>query len=231
MKISTYDKLVWEAFILIILFFIYGVLIGILFETKSTTNTLLAFSAILIPAFTYSFRKYFDNITSRYLALKGEYDVSLMLNEMWPPVRSIHDLVIDENIGEIDHVVVAKNGIWVIDSKCVNGDISVKNGVLEEDGRLFPKDVLQRSYLKAVALRDSLYSRGVTEAPVRPAIIFSGRYSLSKYWFDPINRVYVVNSSNLQKLVTNSRLDDCLSPAEIEKIVNYFNRFKKSKKG
>jgi hypothetical protein len=231
MKISNFDKLALEAFVLILLFFTYGVLIGILAQTKTTANTLIIFSAILIPAFTYLFRRIADALQDRYLGLKSEYNVSIILNELGPEgVRSVHDLVVDEKRGNIDHIAVAKNGVWVITSRYFDGEISLKEGLLYKDGRLFPKNILEEAFTEASALHDTFYRYDVTDAPVRPVLIFSGRYSLAKFWFDPINRVYVVSNTGLSKLITNSKFEDCLTEDQVEKIVKYLNRFKKVKK-
>jgi hypothetical protein len=220
MKLSNEEKLGMDAIVLILLLYSYGFVVGAMFVTKNHSYLALSICAILIPAFIYSFRKIAEAIIHRFQGLKGEFKVSVVLRELWPEgVRSIDDIVIDPKRGNVDHVAVAKTGVWVIETKYIGGEITLKNGLLAKNGKVFPKNYLQQAYAEASAVHEYLTRHDVKSVPVRPVLVFAGEYSKVRFGFTPIDGVFVVGCLGLHRLIDDPKFGNNLSKVEIEMII------------
>ncbi len=107
----------------------------------------------------------------------GEYLMSRTLHEKLPAGTFVFDdRAVPHSNANIDHVVVARTGVWIIDSKRWKGLIQVKSdgGILNSTQRLFidgrDESVLtEKIYSQVIPVANVL---GDPSIPISPALVF-----------------------------------------------------------
>jgi hypothetical protein len=107
----------------------------------------------------------------------GEYLMAKALHEKLPPGTAVlNDRAVPHSQANIDHIVVAPTGVWIIDSKHWKGLIQVKNigGLLGWDQRLFVdghdrSSQTEKIYSQVIPVANALADPSI---PIRPALVF-----------------------------------------------------------
>ncbi|MFA5935461.1 MAG: nuclease-related domain-containing protein [Patescibacteria group bacterium] len=225
---SNFEKLSKALVLVIVLFCFVGFVggVGIVKVGKSIPFFFGFLSLLVVLAFWL--KKLLEEIFYRIDGLKGEYKVSTILKEMWPDgVRSVDDIVLSKGHGNIDHVAVARTGVWVIETKHISGTISLLDRVLARDGKVFSKNFLQQAFAEGKAVREYLLANGVENVPIRPMLVFSA-FSKVRFGQRPVAGVFVISSLGVRKLIMDSKYDVALSAKEIEKITGLLREYQQS---
>jgi hypothetical protein len=109
----------------------------------------------------------------------------------------LNDRSIPNSFANIDHVVVAPSGIWIIDSKLWNGRIRIKSGrgLLNPRQRLVVGDRdesgrTERIYSQVIPIANLLNDPGI---PIHPALVFiDGNWGTSTALRAVRNRPYEI---------------------------------------
>lgn len=80
--------------------------------------------------------------------------------------------------GNVDHVVVGPSGVYVIDTKAWNGDVTVYGGRLRYEGLTHDSVV---AYLAEAAAAVALLTPGVPQQQIRPVLVVSGGTGLDTH--------------------------------------------------
>ncbi|MBP9869751.1 NERD domain-containing protein [Patescibacteria group bacterium] len=221
MQLSNLDSLGRRIISVIVLFWFLGLFAGLslaFYGSYLQGVIVLASFALLYPI-----KLWIDEIGNRIEGVKGEYKVSTILKEMWPDgVRYVDTDSLDTSRGNIDHIVVAKTGVWAIETKHISGSITLRNGVLLKNGKPFPRNFLKQAYAEAASVRSLLKKRKLVDVPVYSILVFSGPYAKVRFGTEPIEGVYVVGTLGLRRLIVSSNFSNKLSTAKISEIVSSF---------
>ena len=173
--------------------------------------------------------KHLKRVAFGIKGLTGEYKVSVILDNMWyDDVRSLNNVVLKQGKGDVDHIVVAKTGIWTVETKHSNGEITFVDGQLLRNGKTLPEKYLKQPYAEMEALEGIVSRLNLPKkVSVRPILIFSGKYAKVQCGYEPVQGVIVIGSLGLRKVITDiERYGELLSAEQVEKtygvISDYF---------
>lgn len=123
---------------------------------------------------------------ARLLGELTAYDVHVLHDRRWPGTRTAN----------IDHLVIASSGVFVVDTKDWSGDVFVRDGVLWR-GQLRCDDEVEKAHRMAEAVREELVDEGLPPTQVLPVLVFNDRD------FEPVlvDGVWVVGAARLCKFI------------------------------
>lgn len=105
---------------------------------------------------------------------EGEETVARILSFLPANHTVFNDLQLDPGGPAFDHIVVAPSGIFVIETKNWQGEITFENGQVLCNGKAPSRPPLKQVREEAAALLDHLSAAGCPSAPVYPVICFVG---------------------------------------------------------
>ena len=161
-----------------------------------------------------------EQVRQERLGVEGEKAVGEMLDELKADgYHVIHDIV--EDGYNIDHVLIGPTGVYVIETKTRSkkpgrGKVSVTydgRHVLV-DGHAPDRDPLKQVQALADRVRDILRERTGMSPPIRPVVLFPGR------WVDPQPKgvaIWVLNEKALPKFVCEEPVR--VNPADVRTLV------------
>jgi hypothetical protein len=152
----------------------------------------------------------------------GELVVGAMLEEIaGPDVTVMHDRRMGRGSANIDHLVIAPSGVWVIDAKRYRGKVERRDvgGFFRDDVRLFvggrDRTKLAHEVLWQVDAVRELLGADARQTRVRPALCFvSAEWSLLAQPFD-IGGVTVAHPKALMPLITG---EATIAAAQLERV-------------
>ena len=106
-----------------------------------------------------------DNRTTQALAQLDQKAWTVVTDLEWPGGR----------YGNVDHVVVGPSGVYVIDTKPWNGDVTVYGGRLRYEGLVHDSVV---AYLTEAAAAVALLTPGVPQRQIKPVLCVAGAAGL-----------------------------------------------------
>ncbi|MBV1713471.1 MAG: NERD domain-containing protein [Desulfomicrobium sp.] len=131
---------------------------------------------------------------------KAEQAVAEALQELPDDYYVFHDL---EFPGfNIDHVVLGPNGIFLVETKSQNGNITQEHDVLLRNGRKFFKDFLKQCWSQAYSLRDHLNAERLRGLSIKPILCFSRGFVEIR---GPVRGVAVLNVGYLRPYILSQR--------------------------
>ncbi|MFC1965720.1 nuclease-related domain-containing protein [Chloroflexota bacterium] len=124
---------------------------------------------------------------------EGEKSVGEILDRLKKPgVRVFHDLAFDYNMGNIDHVILSRQGIFVIETKYVS---KRGNQSISSDGKAvfgYSKNpdsaAIKQAVRNARDLQIYLKNKTETQFPVKPIVVYPG-WLVKPYYGD----IWVLN--------------------------------------
>lgn len=153
----------------------------------------------------------------------GERRISVILDALYlDGIKHVDGLVLDPPYGNIDHLVVAPSGVWVVESKAIRLPVSLKNGVLMMGNKLFPPEYLTQVNYQMNSVGRFLRASGFVDVPVKKIIVFSQKYSKVRVGDDPIQGTYIIGSSYLSRILLKKDVKFSLSKLEIDKLYTLF---------
>lgn len=224
------DKIFQDLYTVIILIYIFGFISGLLFISGFTKFGLslyviiFLFWLLFLVVGIFICNKRIDDFIARFKGIKGEWRVSTILQQMWDSdVRHVDDVVLS-NRGNIDHIAIAKNGIWVIETKYIDGEIKKIDGILVNKGKPFKKDPIKQTMAEFYAVKRFLDRKGIKNVPIFSVLVFAGPYAKVRLGLKPINNVYIVSALGLRRLIVDSELKQKLSVSQISKLQKLFEK-------
>lgn len=209
----------------VILLWVSGLITGTALTSLYFGNhdlTQLVFGAVtflISVAVTWYFIRLIDEIDPFIKGIEGETKVDVMLGEMWPEgVRHLNCVVLKKGHGDIDHIAIAKTGVWVIETKNIDGKITMVNGCLARDGIKFEKNYLKQTFAEAKTVQECLTLNGFADVPVRPILVFVG-HSQVRFGQRLVQGIFVISSLGLRKMITDQNYGEVLTSSRVEKIM------------
>lgn len=179
------------------------------------------FRALVIPSLLgffvitfIAYKIYKKDEKSAFKGIDGEKEVANVLWSLSDDYYVFHDVVLGKN-GNIDHVVVSKNGIFTIETKAFSGRVIFNGKDLMINGKARTR-YLSQSYAEAMQLRDHLKRCCGKKFFVKPFLVFTFAFVDI---YGEARGVKVVNIKYLKKVLTMKR-NKTIAEEEVEDIVN-----------
>jgi hypothetical protein len=167
--------------------------------STSQAGVLFVLLAATLAAFTvWSGRR----LHSFLKGAEGEETVARTLSFLPANHTVFNDLQLDRGGPNFDHIVVAPAGLFVIETKNWNGDITFQNGQVLCNGHAPSRPPLKQVKEEASALLDHLSAAGCPETPVYPVICFVGNRPLGG--LANVGGVRICTETDLSNLFENS---------------------------
>ncbi len=139
--------------------------------STSQAGVLFILLAVALAVFTGWSAK---RLQSFLKGAEGEETVARILSFLPTNHTVFNDLQLDPGGPAFDHIVVSPSGIFVIETKNWNGDITFQNGQVFCNGHAPSRPPLKQVKEEAAALLKHLSASGCPAAPVYPVICFVG---------------------------------------------------------
>lgn len=155
------------------MFAIFSSAIGLISDFPTALYGLFSGLILLIISLVY-FRKYL----TWNLGAKGEETVIDELKKLGKNFHIVHDVRLPNIKGNIDHIVIGENGIFVIETKHHRGDIKYENGMWTQEkislkGKSYLGDFtdpIKQANRNAVKLRQFISEQEIFSEKFRPWI-------------------------------------------------------------
>ncbi len=213
-------------FAALVLYLSLGVLNNI--KLLFSIGGLIAFLLIVLPIITLLLliRKYFKvNAIKYYLGRKGETKVRYILSKL----PNNYVVFINAKVlppYNIDFIVLGPTGLFAIEVKSHNGQISFDGSRLLKNGKPFKeKDPLAQAMSEALALREKVCAKFCY-----PVLVFSNGGVKLRFGFNDQKSVYVLKKEFLNKFILSREksIDDNMIVSLEEKILQYVKNNDKS---
>jgi hypothetical protein len=86
----------------------------------------------------------------------------------------VHDF--NSGRGNIDHVLICTKGIFTMETKSQDGEVTFDGEKLLRNSRPYPKDFLRQAWAECFAVREILANWGVTSPAAEPVILFPNAF-------------------------------------------------------
>lgn len=159
---------------------------------------LLSLAVVLALFIRWSSRR----LRSFLRGAEGEEKVARVLSFLPAGHTVFNDLYLKENGLDVDHVVIAPSGLFVIETKTWNGEITFENGQVLCDGQPPSRSPLKQVKEAASRLNTYLSEARCPEAPVHPVLCFVD--NRLKEGLANIGGVRICTDTNLHDLFENS---------------------------
>jgi Ca2+/Na+ antiporter len=179
---------------------------------------MLLFFACLVSIYVFWSRN-LEAISERWGAgAQAEVEVARELERLHKEGFFIfHDW--DSGRGNVDHFVIGTQGVFVVETKALTGEITCENGKLFQNGRSIPKDLTRQAKGEAKTVSELIRSSAGVGAWVVPVLCFSSA-TLSCY--GSLNDVEITNLGSLNKFIMTR--DERYSPKEVKAIAHLLER-------
>ncbi len=170
----------------------------------ATPTVTLAVVLVLLLALLKSLEPLSNLFKSRgmqfYRGNTGEKEVHRILAELPDDYIVFEDVEIGTKKGNIDFVVLAPTGLFLLEVKSHSGNVDYDGYALTLRGKRFrDKNFFRQVHGQIWALKRYLQQAG--PAPyIRAAIVFSSPYASMRFGYHPIEGVYVIQKDFLEGL-------------------------------
>jgi hypothetical protein len=184
---------------------------------------ILALIAIIILFFS-SVIFLFKEFENSLAGLMAEATVSTYLETFYRDgVRCLDNIDFKNKRGDIDHVVISPTGVWTVETKSLRVKLENRK-ILERHQNLLLNKFKSRAQRHADVVKDFLSRQGYKNVPVRPILVFAGKFASVKLGYRPIGSVYVIGRQGLRDVIVDGS-ERILSESRIEDLVNLLSKY------
>ncbi len=214
-RASGLMRVLWP---LLIAIFLCGVLVGVAMPQVSIAVTGFGFllAAILLAWSAFSGLKAIDAF---FKGARGEESVALLLADLPADFHVFHD-VHGGVSGGIDHVVVGPSGVFVIETKCWAGVVTMRNSTILIDGNAPDRAPLAQANASARAIAGLIEERLGEIWECVPVVCFAS--NTFKQGLMVLDGAIICNAMALQSQIV-ARQERRLTAETIERIVKILN--------
>jgi len=137
----------------------------------------------------------------------GEMDIKFILDKL-PGFYYLSDIMLGENKGNIDLVVIGQTGIWTIEVKNQSEKVIIHDKYLDKE--------INQALAEKNSLQNFLSQNRIFFL-VTPVLVFANKKTRLNFGMRPVRDVYVIGKKWLEKLLTKPSTD-YLSPEQCQQI-------------
>ena len=198
--------------------FLCGVFVGAVLPRIAPTLAGVGFLAAAV-FLVWAARDGLKGIDSYFKGARGEETVAALLASLPADYHVFHDVACGA-AGGIDHVVVGPKGLFVIETKCWSGKVTLEGGAVFFNGRVPSRDPIGQVRASAVALAAFLTQRMDAVPACVPVVCFASNTLVSNALKQ--DGTEVCNATVLLSLITAHT--GHVSSDDIERIVKVLER-------
>jgi hypothetical protein len=162
----------------------------------------------------WAVRDGFRGIDSFFKGARGEESVAALLAALPKGFHVFHDLMCG-SAGGIDHVVVGPNGVFVVETKCWAGTVTVEDGAILADGEVPSRPPIAQARASSRALTQFLQDKLESVPVCVPVVCFASNTFKPELLM--CDDTVICNATALPTLIVAGASH--LSSDEIERIV------------
>lgn len=200
--------------------------IKISLAAQSAQQPWLYFIASLLAALCAYFEYKSFQVSDKFSqGIEGEDAVYFELQKLPKAYRVLENVVLPDEKGDIDFIIIGQNGISLVETKSHRGDFTFQNGKLQRKTSPVKKDFVKQVKRQSASLQRTLKNEFKSFFPIHPFIVFSSQYTKLKLGKKPIPETNIT-------AIKLKWLNDCiqeqrgfLSESYIEKITSHLEQF------
>lgn len=184
--------------IVLIVFPVAVVILAFRYAAPTITFVLvLLFLLLLLKGLEPLIRLFESKGLQFYRGNRGEQEVRRLLVELPDSYIVFADVEIGRDRGNIDFVVLAPSGLFLLEVKSHSGNVGYDGYTLTLDGRRFrDKNFFRQVHGQIWALKGYLQQSG--PAPyIRAVIVFSSTYASVRFGYQPIDGIFIIQKDFL----------------------------------
>jgi len=207
--------------------FLAGLVLGLLLPLRPVPGVGAGFAMVTLALVLYvAMTVYPTRVSAFFKGARGEERVASVLAGLPAGYHVFHGLdggggLFMARSGDIDHVVVGPAGLFVIETKCWQGEITCGDGVIRLDGRLPRRDPVSQVRHSARRLAEWLAARLEHVPVVRPMVCFAGRGPADGRI--ALDEVMLCDDGDLLQILTAAR-SDALTVDEVAQVAGLIER-------
>ncbi|MEI7891370.1 MAG: nuclease-related domain-containing protein [bacterium] len=209
------------AAILVYIMFLYTLYsyISINFTKTASVLSILVATAMYLPLILWIKKELGNYIRSAFnfrIGRIAEYEICDELsNNLSEDFLIFQDVKIGGKIGNIDLVVIGKNGAFALEVKSHSGKMTFNGfNLLRNDFNFREKNVLKQTMDEAVDLSNHIKNKTGKYYFIEPVLVFSSKWAFMRFGFNKIKGVHVVQKRFLNELILRS--PECLTNEDVE---------------
>lgn len=137
-----------------------------------------------------------------YRGNKGEKDVRKVLAELPETYIVFADVEIGHNKGNIDFVVLAPSGVFILEVKSYAGEIDFDGFALTINGRRFSDNNFFREVHGEIWALKQYLQQSMPSPYIHAAIVFSSPNASMNFGYNQIENIYIIQKDFLPGLFT-----------------------------
>lgn len=218
-KIAKVATLIWLVWMFVIYFLVFIQLFKNNFSFTSLFANILVFGPIYLFV-EYQFKKERSILYSFAKGIRGEQNIHNILESLPDNFIIWQNYKKEEWPTDIDFVVIGPSGLFTIEVKSHNGEITMGTGELLRNGKPFEKDILYQVKSESRLLIDYLRSKNIYSPEIQPMVVFSNKYVSIHFGIKPINGIFIIGAAWLLQLIQKDMNKGILTIDQIEQIKN-----------
>jgi hypothetical protein len=136
-----------------------------------------------------------------YRGWSGEMDIKRELENFSDEYSVFWDIVIGQNKGNIDFVVVGPNGVFMLEVKSHKGEVGFNGREITLNGRNFPQtNVIKQVHGETWALKNYIKQQTGAEVFVHSVLLFSSPYARMRFGYSQIENMSIIQKDFLPGL-------------------------------
>jgi hypothetical protein len=170
-----------------------------------TTFIVLLILVIVVAKFSGPFIRLFKRRSGRYYrGWSGEQDIKRELGNLSDDYVLFSDLHIGQNKGNLDFVVMAPQGVFVLEVKSHGGEIGFNGAALTLNGRSFAgRNFFREVHGQTWALKNYLKDKTSADLYIHSVLVFSNPRARLGFGYHPVNNVQIIQKDLLLGLFLN----------------------------
>jgi len=218
------DKL-FDRFVKAIVLFVLGLIAIIIFHFSLFYEILLV--VLFFVFFAYLIASNIKNIRNIKLGRDGERSMAQYLNNLVRQTSKeetnmyvYHDIVNKAKSYNIDHVIVTKKGIFIVETKTYRKDPNKKNEIMQKGNSLYKndvkidKDIYFQVQGQAKWLQSELKKKTGKTYEIIPIIAFIGWYVKAEKY----DKIYISSAKTINNIFENQYREIIYDEEELQKI-------------
>lgn len=138
-----------------------------------------------------------------YRGWGGELEIKKELEKLPEDYAVFQDVTIGLGKGNIDFVVLAPTGVFILEVKSHKGEIAFNGYDLTINGRAFKdKNFFRQVHGQTWALKNYLKQQTGGDVFIHPAIVFSSPYASMRFGYNQMSNINIIQKNYLPGLFT-----------------------------
>ena len=204
--------------------YVVYLIVNYVYRSDKYIPTILAITMLFVyKVFNKQAWKFLYTASNFRQGLDGEALVAEELKKLPDEYIVIQDVKIPNMKSNIDFVVLSANGIFALEVKSHEGNITYNGKELLRNGYALEKNFLWQVRSEATSLTEYLQANIDRNLYVNALLVFSSSKAKMRFGESPVVGVVIIGRAWLMKHITSRATPNSLKPEHIEQIARLFH--------